>query len=57
METAANFISVTWEIALIIGGGLVLLIALLVLLKSILKGGSIYSGLKKALGIIWRNLP
>jgi len=52
-----NNLSETWELTLIVGSCLVLMIALLVVVRSVLKGNGIYAGLKKAVGIILKNLP
>lgn len=57
MRANLNNLSETWELTLIVGSCLVLMIALLVVVRSVLKGNGIYAGLKKAVGIILKNLP
>ena len=57
MEKSAQFFHATWELMLIVGTIVVLAFALFILVRSIVKGGSIYNGIKKALVVLFRNLP
>jgi len=57
MEKSAQFFRATWELMLIVGTIAVLAFALFILVRSIVKGGSIYNGIKKALVVLFRNLP
>jgi hypothetical protein len=56
MDTAMRFLGATWELALVGGAILVLVVAVFVLVKVSTRGEGIWSGIKKALGIVFRNL-
>lgn len=57
MQKNETLLSGTWPLFLLIGSCVVLLIAVLVLVRSISRGGGVFSSLRKALGVIFRNLP
>lgn len=57
MQKNETLLSGTWPLFLLIGSCVVLLIAVLVLVRSISRGGGVCASLRKALGVVFRNLP
>jgi hypothetical protein len=57
VQKTETLLSGTWPLFLIIGSCVVLSIAVLVLVRSIIRGGGVFASLRKALGVIFRNLP
>ena len=52
-----EFIDVAWDLTTVIGTLAVLVIALMLLGRTVFKGEGLLVGVKKALAVLWRNLP